>query len=112
MRTRLAVPTLGLLAWALAALPGCTPHPKATPDQYRVYCARCHGNQGEGTPKTVKRNPAADLRASTMMKRGDREALRRRISRGYGPMPAFSHTLSPEEVERMIDFILRFRATD
>ncbi len=105
-----AAGALGLLAWAVALLPGCQPRPKTTPDQYRAYCVRCHGARGEGEPKTLKRNPAADLLASTMMARADRPALRRRISRGYGPMPAFSHYLSPEEIERMIDYILQLHA--
>lgn len=111
MRARFAAFALGTLGWALAFVPACQNRPKSTPDQYRAYCTRCHGPRGEGEPKTLKRYPAADLRTSTMMARQDRAALRRRIDKGYGPMPAFSHYLSGAEIERMIDFILQLRAT-
>lgn len=93
----------------MAVLAGCRPHPKGTPEQYQAYCSRCHGSRGEGSPKALRQNPAADLRASEMMRRGDRAALRRRITDGYGPMPAFKRRLSPVEIERMIDFILRLQ---
>lgn len=111
MSARFALLALGALGWTFVVLAACQSHPKTTPEQYRVYCTRCHGPRGEGDPKTLKRYPAADLRASTMMARSDRVALRRRIAQGYGPMPAFSHYLAPVEIERMVDYVLRLRAT-
>lgn len=107
MRARFTCLTFGVLL--AAALGGCSSHPEGTAEQYQAYCARCHGARGEGTLKVLRQNPAADLRASEMMRREDRSALRRRIADGYGPMPAFKRRLTPAEIERMIDFILRLQ---
>jgi mono/diheme cytochrome c family protein len=106
LRARLAPLAWGL---ALAVAAGCQPKPTATPEQYSFYCVRCHGANGEGEAKTVRRYSAADLRTSPMMERGDRLGLRHRIAKGYGPMPAFSRRLTAAEIERMIDFILQLR---
>lgn len=111
MRARYAVLALGLALAGLALGWGCQSHPKGAPQQYQVYCARCHGARGEGDPKARRQNPAADLLVSEMMRRGDRATIRRRIAAGYGPMPGFSRRLSPAEIERMIDFILRLPQT-
>jgi len=39
-----------------------------------------------------------------MVRRGDRPAVRQRIAEGDGPMPGFSHRLTPQEIERLVDF--------
>jgi hypothetical protein len=42
-----------------------------------------------------------------MVLRGDRAAVRQRIAEGHGPMPSYSKRLTPEELERLVDFTLR-----
>jgi mono/diheme cytochrome c family protein len=93
----------------IAALPlsalstGCG-RPVTTPDQYDAYCARCHGDHGEGVAKSLKLYPNLDFAASPMMRRGDRAAVRQRIVEGHGPMPGFARRLTPAEIDRMVDF--------
>ncbi|MFL6196996.1 MAG: c-type cytochrome [Thermoanaerobaculia bacterium] len=103
MRSRTAL----LLA---AALPltvlcaGCNRRPQTTPEQYDAFCARCHGDHGEGVAKSLKLYPNLDFAASPMVRRDDRAAVRQRIVEGYGPMPGFARRLTPQEIERMVDF--------
>jgi mono/diheme cytochrome c family protein len=91
----------------LAAVPlltGCARKTLATPELYKTYCARCHGRDGRGDPRHLKRYPYLDLCSSPMVHRGDRPAVRQRIAEGDGPMPGFSHRLTPQEIERLVDF--------
>lgn len=94
-----------LLLLPLAA--GCEDtHDRSAPALYKRSCARCHGDHGQGAKK-VKLYPYLNLLASPMMQKGDRTAVRERILKGYGPMPSFRRRLSPQEVERLIDFTLQ-----
>jgi len=79
---------------------------RSAPALYKRSCARCHGDRGQGARK-VKLYPYLDLLSSPMVRKGDRAAVRRRLVEGYGPMPSFRRRLSPEEVERLVDFTLR-----
>jgi mono/diheme cytochrome c family protein len=89
-----------------ALLAGCA-RDRSTPGLYRSYCRRCHGPEGEGPKRPVKLYPYLDLRASPMVLRGDRAAVQQRIAEGHGPMPAYSKRLTPEEMERLVDFTLQ-----
>jgi mono/diheme cytochrome c family protein len=42
-----------------------------------------------------------------MVLQGDRAAVRQRLLEGHGPMPSFRRRLTPEELERLIDFTLQ-----
>jgi mono/diheme cytochrome c family protein len=90
----------------IALLAGCA-RDRSAPGLYRSYCRRCHGAEGEGPKRPVKRFPHLDLRSSPMVLRGDRAAVRQRIAEGHGPMPAYSKRLTPEEMERLVDFTLQ-----
>jgi mono/diheme cytochrome c family protein len=94
------------LAAALAGLSGagCARKSLTTPELYATYCARCHGERGEGKAGSLTLYPRLDLLASPIVRRGDRAAVRRRIREGYGPMPGFARRLDPPEVERLVDF--------
>ena len=78
--------------------------PKTTPEMYRKLCARCHGKEGEGNKRGLRLYPLLDFSRSEMVRRGDRAAVRRRIAEGHGPMPAYQRRLTPEEIDRMVDF--------
>jgi mono/diheme cytochrome c family protein len=97
------LPRTALLLAAALLLAGCG-KPKTTPEMYKRYCARCHGGNGEGNPKSLRLYPNLDLIESPMVRRGDRAAVRQRIAEGHGPMPAYQRRLTPEEIERMVDF--------
>lgn len=77
------------------------------PGLYRTSCRRCHGPAAEGPKRPSKLYPHLDLRTSPMVLRGDRDAVRQRIAEGKGPMPAYSKRLTPEEIERLVDFTLQ-----
>lgn len=87
-------------------LAGCA-RDRSAPGLYRSYCRRCHGAEGQGPKRSVKLYPHLDLRSSPMVLRGDRAAVRQRIAEGHGPMPAYSKRLTPEEMERLVDFTLQ-----
>jgi mono/diheme cytochrome c family protein len=55
-------------------------------------------------PRGLKLYPKLDLLTSSMVRQGDRAAVRQRIAEGEGRMPAFKRRLTPEEIERLVDF--------
>jgi mono/diheme cytochrome c family protein len=91
------------LLLAAALLIGCARKNLTTPELYATYCARCHGEWGEGKGDSLTLYPRLDLLASPMVRRGDRAAVRQRIRDGYGPMPGFARRLDPPEIERLVD---------
>lgn len=81
---------------------------RATARNYRDYCARCHGRNGEGMQRPDGFDPGLDLTVSAMVAEGRRDEIHRRIAVGHGTMPGFAHRLSPEEIDRLVDFVLAF----
>lgn len=79
---------------------------------YREYCARCHGDDGKGNPRSMKRYPNLDLVTSPMVRRGDRALVRERIAKGYGPMPGFSRRLDPAQIEALVDYTFELQRKD
>jgi len=92
------------LLLAAALLLGCARKNLTTPELYATYCARCHGERGEGKGDNLALYPHLNLLTSPMVRRGDRAAVRQRIREGYGPMPGFARRLDRQEVERLVDF--------
>lgn len=96
------------LSLAVTLLAACGGAPdRGAPALYKQYCARCHGARGQGPRRPVKLYPRLSLIASPMVLRGDRAAVRQRIAEGHGPMPAFYRRLTPEEIERLVEFTLQ-----
>ena len=93
-----------LLLAALPLLAGCAKKPETPPEMYAAYCARCHGEDGKGNPRSMKLYPNLDLVASPMARRGDRALVRDRIARGFGPMPGFSRRLTPQQIDALVDY--------
>ncbi|MFY9824225.1 MAG: cytochrome c [Thermoanaerobaculia bacterium] len=100
------LPIVFLVGFA-ALSSGCSRKNLTTPELYDDYCARCHGEHGEGNPRSLTLYPHANLLASPMALRGDRAAIRQRIAEGTGPMPAFKRRLEPQEVERLVDYTIQ-----
>jgi mono/diheme cytochrome c family protein len=75
---------------------------------YRDYCARCHGRDGAGMRRPDGFDPGLDLTASRMVAERRRADIHRRIAAGEGTMPGFAHRLTPEEIDRLVDFVVRF----
>ena len=104
-------------ALAAAALLGgasfaCQPasRPESAEGLYRLFCARCHGDDGRGTRAQLESYPKADLFRSEALARGDRAAVARRTAEGYGPMPPFRDKLSAEELDKVTDYVLALAA--
>ncbi|RPH57434.1 cytochrome c [bacterium] len=93
-----------LLLATLPLLAGCAKKPETPPEMYAAYCARCHGEDGKGNPRSMKLYPNLDLVASPMARRGDRALVRDRIARGFGPMPGFSRRLTPQQIDALVDY--------
>lgn len=93
---------------ALACRPA--PRPESAEGLYRLFCARCHGDDGRGTREQLESYPKADLLLSEAIARGDRAAALRRTAEGYGPMPPFRDKLSAEELEKVTDYVLALAA--
>ncbi len=100
-----------LTALAVAAIAatadGCARKNLTTPEIYELYCTRCHGDRGEGNPRSLTLYPHANLLVSPMTLRGDRAAIRERIAEGHGPMPGFKRRLTSNEVEGLVDYTLQ-----
>ena len=100
-----------MLSVALLAA-GCDgPGDRSAAELYTKYCARCHGADGRGVPRQLARYPKADLTRSQARGDAARGFYQRRIAEGYGPMPAFSRRLSPQEIERLVDYGLALAKT-
>lgn len=98
---------LPLLLLLLPLLGGCGPKDRSAPALYKKYCARCHGSEGQGPKRPNKLYPYLSLLASPMVREGDRAAVRQQVVEGEGPMPSFRRRLTPDEVERLVDFTLK-----
>ena len=82
---------------------------------YRLYCAQCHGTQGNGqginqTADGLGVSPRDHTNAKEMSKLTDRE-LRLAIAEGGDAvqkselMPAWGETLSPEEIDNLVLYL-------
>jgi mono/diheme cytochrome c family protein len=102
-----------LAAVVLTVLAGCAHKDLTAPELYSTYCARCHGEQGrgKGDPEDLTLYPHLNLLTSPMVRGGDRAAVRQRIREGYGPMPGFARRLTPQELERLVDFTFQLAPT-
>lgn len=103
----------------LTAIAGCKPQPPewmTDPGQiiylgYKdtyVSCARCHGDEGQGSPDAPEiRNAIREL---------SRQEVRRIIIFGKGDgkdrMPGFGEDLTPEEISAVLDFITHWGQAD
>jgi mono/diheme cytochrome c family protein len=101
---------LAILVSLFAVLGGCAGSGEpGGAELYRMHCARCHGADGKGDPRSVGLYPALDLTASRLIRAGSatRGAIYLRIADGYDAMPGFSAKLDTPAIEALIDYILR-----
>jgi mono/diheme cytochrome c family protein len=104
------LPPLAVIPLLLLAA-GCARKDLSAPGLYERHCARCHGDRGQGVPRGLKLYPRLDLLTSPMVRQGDRAAVRQRIAEGHGRMPGFKRRLTPEEIERLVDFTFQLNQT-
>ena len=101
---------VALLA-ALAA-PGCSAGEAPGERVWRRKCAACHGPDGAGRTRFAEGRPYADLTDGKWKHAPDRESLRRLVAEGdpASPMPPFTGTLTPEEIDAIVDWTLALAA--
>lgn len=91
-----------LLVLLLLVLAACSvgrpPEDASGQEIYRQICSRCHG---EGLAGGVGPSLGAGSEVAEMSD----EFMRFTIHNGRGRMPSFSHTLSDEQVDRVVTFI-------
>ena len=66
-------------------------------------CARCHGADGKGDPRTLPLYPRVDLTRSPMGAARERVLIHDRITRGFTTMPGFQGKLQPEEIGALVN---------
>jgi mono/diheme cytochrome c family protein len=100
-----ALGPLGLLALALAGCGADSAVPAAA--LYHRSCARCHGDDGRGDPRSVGLYPGLDLTSSRIVRAGARGLVFQRIADGTEAMPGFSDHLETEDMQHLVDYVLR-----
>ncbi|HXU34423.1 MAG TPA: cytochrome c [Thermoanaerobaculia bacterium] len=96
---------LGVLAVLSALIGGCGSGKPIRSGEvlFAENCARCHGPDGKGDPRTLPLYPRVDLSRSPMGAAGDRVLIHDRITRGYTTMPGFQGKLQPEEIGKLVN---------
>jgi cytochrome c553 len=108
-RSSAAATALGAIAAlaSLAATAGCSS--PAPTESARVLwnenCARCHGEDGHGTPALRGLEPRLDLSRSEIVLGGSTKLAYERIALGYRTMPGFAYRLDREEIEALVDYL-------
>ena len=93
---------------ATGASSGCTEGPAPAARVWKRRCAACHGPDGAGRTRFAEGRPWADLTDGKWKHAPDRESLRRLVAEGdpASPMPPFAGTLTPEEIDAIVDWTL------
>ncbi len=111
-RSRIGLPRVALALLLIppaAILGGCAGDAPGGAEIYSAQCARCHGADGKGDPRSVGLYPRLDLTTSRLVRAGStaRGAIYLRIADGYDAMPGFSAKLDTAAIETLIDYVLR-----
>lgn len=90
-----------LLSLFLVLIVACTGAPPEDATGAQIYgqvCSNCHGDDLSGGvgPALGPGSPGADVPDDFVVET---------ISRGRGSMPAFSRTLTPEQIARVVSFL-------
>jgi len=67
---------------------------------YMTHCKTCHGADG-----TMGLSGAKNLKVSTL----DKAAIINQVTNGKGMMASFKDKISPEDIEKLADFVLTLR---
>ena len=107
------LPGLAIILAAVLGSPGA--HAETAEENYRLYCAQCHGTQGNGqginnTVGGLAVSPRNHTNAMEMSKLSDAE-IRLAISEGGDAvqkselMPAWEKTLSAQEIDDLVLYL-------
>lgn len=71
---------------------------------FRQNCAICHGSEANGKEINGKQIPS--LRFGDAAKRS-KEEIYNQIANGKLPMPSFKNQLTEDEIQKMVNFVMR-----
>ncbi len=104
-----------LIAFSVTNFPGFNVAMAATPEEnYRFYCAQCHGVDGDGrginsnATQPVSPRDHTDARAMSKITDADIIAVIKRGGRAVGKstmMPPFAETLTEKEILGLMDYM-------
>ena len=103
----------GLALWTLSPAAGHTSLAATAKDNYRTYCAQCHGLQGNGRGVNIRDmsvQPRKHTDASYMSQRSDEDLAKADRKGGLAIdksvlMPPWGDTLSPAEIKDMVQYL-------
>ena len=103
------ITTLALGA-ALAA--GCAGPKDPGERVWKKKCAACHGSDGAGRTRFAENRPFADLTDGKWRHGPGREPIRKLVADGdpRSTMPPFEGTLTPDEIDAVVDHVLELAA--
>jgi mono/diheme cytochrome c family protein len=73
-------------------------------DTFKAKCAACHGQDGSGNTAMGRKMKVRDLRSADVQKQTDDE-LTAIITNGKPPMPAYSKTLTADDIHQIVAFL-------
>jgi mono/diheme cytochrome c family protein len=79
---------------------------------WKRKCAACHGTDGAGRTRFAETRPFADLTDGKWRHVPDRATLRKLVAEGdpRSTMPPFEGTLTPAEIDAVVDHALKLAA--
>ena len=111
MREPFPIVPLALLL-AVGAAVGCGGDPDPGARLWRKRCSACHGADGAGRTRFAEGRPFADRTDGKWRHAPDRDSLRRLVAEGVpeGAMPPFAGTLTPAEIDAVVDHARKLAA--
>lgn len=100
------------LVLATFAVAGCARDESPGDRVWKKKCSACHGIDGAGRTRFAKGRPYADLTDGRWRHGSDRESIRRLVADGdpASPMPPFGGRLTPEEIDAVVEHVLKLAA--
>lgn len=93
-----ALTSFGLVLFAQNA------HPS---EEYKKYCAKCHGEDGKAQTQRGKSLDAQDLTDAEFQSSESDAALIEAVTDGKDDMPPFGKKLTKEQIESLVKFDVR-----
>lgn len=111
MSKALPIMTAALLLVA-GASSGCARETDAGARVWKRRCAACHGADGSGRTRFAEGRPFADLTDGKWRHAPEKASIRRLVAEGdpRSTMPPFAATLSPEEIDAVVERVLAIAA--
>lgn len=91
---------MGIIAYAFTNANAPTGNDRSGHELFTIYCVRCHGEDGTKGKWGAKNLHQSQLQAADIVQR---------ITTGKGVMPSFKKKMTPQEVERLAEYVVGLR---